>query len=652
MRWFDRSVDMIDRAWSRVDAALVVAPAPPWRPTAAHSLRERLLKWEQQSMVWLLVAPLLVAAVAVYHTRMLFLWSKETPFDFDAVSTYLPMARQWLEEGWRFFLSERAVNVPPFSFIFPALFGGELSIQRQVNMTLSLVVIVLLFRTGTVLHSRLVGVLSAAAYGLSPHFWPYMSTGSVEAVYILLMTMVLWSLAEGFRGARWGYVVAGVALGLATMTRATILYFLPVAAVVGWWLARRTGAAPETRAFWRGVRNAHLIAIAMVAPLIAKNILLWGVSAVSTGAGVALLNGHHPLTWGMESNYYNFNSDHGVGAAHLMTHLDVKANASMAALAKFIITEMPLAMLAKMYAIKTAAFLFVSNREWVMPVELLRSWRVVLLGAGLLSLLAIRRLPIIGLLWLLFAFQVAIHIPALYSHRYSVSAVDMPLATLAAIGIGFALFHLRWWILPLWSAVVFGAWWFSLSTTQNPHFPMPNVYGVPHGVVASYDAATLPVKSVEGFRRDGGTLVQEAEKGVLEIDFSAIKELTVEFSVALVFDVRWMREQNAEACDWVIFEYRGVGDEVYAKDRIWHARWRARPETTRYIVGAGTQIRVNEPGVLRMTFRCQGTTLDVKKLEVLQMKTIATYAKQYLGRQGLKNWREWYPRQGLNKGRE
>jgi 4-amino-4-deoxy-L-arabinose transferase-like glycosyltransferase len=654
MRLLHTVADWLDGAWARVEGVLLTTAAPPFLPLRQLGWQERFLRAERASLGWLLVAPLIVVAVAVYHYRMLIHWSTQTPFDFDAIATYLPMAKQFLAEGPRFLLTERAVNVPPFSFLFPALFGGEATIQRQVNMGLSVLVILLLFRTGFVMHSRLAGVLAAAAYACSPHFWPYMSTASVEAIYIFLMVAAVWALAEGERGARWGFITAGVLLGLATMTRATILYFLPLATVAGWWLARRANAQAP---FWRGVRNASLIALAMVAPLIAKNLYLWGVSAVSTGAGVALLNGHHPLTWGMESNYYNFNSDHGVGAAHLMTHLDVKANASMAALGRYIMAEMPLAMLAKMYAIKTAAFLFVTNREWVMPVELLRGWRVVLLGVAMLSLFAIRRHAVLAFIWALFAFQIVIHVPALYSHRYSVSAVDLSLAWLAAIGAAYALFHLRIWLLPLWVGLVFWAWSLVPATAANPHFPMPNVYGVPHGVVARYGIQDLPIASHDGFVRDEHSRwVQHADKASLEVDFTSLKDLTVEFSVALAFDIRWVRANHPAACDTVKFEYRGQNQASYASDRIWHARWRAvgaePTQATRYIVGAGTQIRVNEPGVLRMTFQCPGATLAIDKLEVLQMKTIATYAKAYLAREGLKNWREWYPRHGFDRGRE
>ena len=204
---------------AKLDQALLLPTdgcnPPAWKYRGNQSWQARLLQFERTSIFWRVMAALAVVGVVIYHYRMLNWWTSQTPFDFDAIHTYLPMAKELLASGPRFFLTERAVSVPPFAVVFPALFGGELAILRQVNMGLSVLVIGLMFRTGFLLHSLTVGVLAAGAYGLSPHFGPYMSTASVEAIYVFLLVTSVWALAEGWRGAKWGYVVAGVTLGLA-----------------------------------------------------------------------------------------------------------------------------------------------------------------------------------------------------------------------------------------------------------------------------------------------------------------------------------------------------------------------------------------------------------------------------------------------------
>lgn len=625
------------------DAAVV-----GWRDKSSLPWRTRLLVLERDSPLWRVICCMAVMLIAIIHYNSLFDWSSRTPYDFDAIHTYLPMARQLLADGPRFFLTERGISVPPFAVVFPALFGGEMGIQRQINMGLSVLIIGLMFRTGYLLHSAFVGVLAAAAYGLSPHFPPYMSTASVEAIYMFLLVGTVWALAEGWRGAKWGYAVAGVILGLATMTRATVLYFLPLVVISAWWLSSRLA---EQASLWRGLRNAHLIALSMVAPLIAKNFFLWGVTAVSTGAGIALLNGHHPLTFGFESNYFNFNSDHGLAAAHGMTHLDVRANASFTALAKYMISELPTTFLLKMYALKTSAILFATNREWLMPVELLRGWRVVLLVLALPSLFAMRRIPIVGYVWLFFAFQVAIHIPALYAHRYSVAAVDLPLAVLSAIGVGFTLFNMRWWATPMLAALVCSTWWIAMQTTFNPHFHAPNLYGVSHQVVLSFDRSSLPLSDLSGFsRRDDGTLQQTGERGWIELDFSSLPGPRVP-NLSLALNARIVKPDTPDKCGWVRFEYRAGDVSEFSTDRTWSQRWTSGQEIKKLVFGGAAHIRLNEPGRLRMHFTCQGATLDIERLELVQTRTLSFYRQRFFEKNGVSSWDEWYQKNGFTRGR-
>jgi hypothetical protein len=637
-----------DRLGHRFNLPPFDSPPPSWRLSGALTSRERLLAWESTAAVWRVVGTLLVMVVGIIHYRMLFDWSGRTPYDFDAIHTYLPMAKQLLADGPKFFLTERGISVPPFSVVFPALFGAEIGIQRQVNMGLSVLIIGLMFRTGYLLHSITAGVLMAAAYGLSPHFWPYMSTASVEAIYMFLLVATFWSFAEGWRGARWGYVVGGVLLGLATLTRATVLYFLPLVIVGAWWRSRRS---EQQQSFWRGLRNAHAIALAIVAPLIAKNMLLWGVSAVSTGAGIALLSGHHPLTYGFESNYFNLNSDHGLAASEGMTHLDVRANASFAAMANFIIADLPAKVLLKMYALKTSAILFATNREWLMPVTELRGWRVALLGAATLSLFAVRRVPLLGYVWLFFAFQVALHLPVLYAHRYSVSAVDLPLAVLAGTGVAFALFNMRWWVTPLAAASVCVAWWVGTQTTFNLHFHAPNLYGVSHRVVLGYDRNKLPISNMQGFvLHADGKLTQTEETGTIEFDFSALPAPRVP-QLALSMLARIVDPANPGQCIRVRLDYRAAGEESFTRERTWSQPWTSGPETKKIIYGGAAHIRLNEPGRLRMHFTCRGATLDIERLELVQTRTMVEYRKQFFEKHGVGSWEEWYRKYGYTRGR-
>jgi 4-amino-4-deoxy-L-arabinose transferase-like glycosyltransferase len=623
---------------------------PAWSYRGRRSWQEVLLAWERDSATWRVLATTIVIGAAIIHLRRLFWWSTNTPYDFDAVHTYLPLAKDLLAQGARFFLTEDGVRVPPFSVVFPALLGADIGLQRHVNFGLSIAVIFLLYRIGYLFHSLSVGAAAALLYALSPHFLPYAASASVESLYVFLLVVVVWSMTEGWRCARWGYVAAGIALGLATLTRATVLYMLPVVALGSWWLARHY-STPELATFLRGLRNAHLIATAMVVPLIAKNVLLWGIGAVSTGAGVALLTGHHPLVYGFESNYFNVNSDHSVAAAVGMSHLDVRANASMAAFAKFVIAELPAEFLAKMYALKFSAILFGINREWLMPIESLRGWRTALLATSVLSVFAIRRIPIVAYLWLFFAFQLAVHLPALYLHRYSVPFVDLPMALLAAVGAGYALFHLKWWVLPAWSAVVLLVWNVAVQTTTNPSYPLPNVYGVSYRILQSYDSQTLPVSQMTGVTREqSGAFKQTEDRAVIEFDLSNLPSPRVA-NVVLAMNARISSPDMNASCQRVRLEYRAEADPDFREDRAWSQPWLPSSELRQVVFGLAQHVRVNEPGRLRLIFDCKGAVIEIAKFELVQTRTMVEYRKKFFEKEGVASWEEWYQKRGFLRGK-
>jgi hypothetical protein len=90
-----------------------------------------------------------------------------------------------------------------------------------------------------------------------------------------------------------------------------------------------------------------------------------------------------------------------------------------------------------MFVHKALSFLFVSQHDiWgEAPLPWLRAWRVAMFAFACIAFASRRRDRLVATLAAFVAYMVAVHVPLLYTHRYSVGAIDYPLAMLAAAGM-------------------------------------------------------------------------------------------------------------------------------------------------------------------------------------------------------------------------
>jgi 4-amino-4-deoxy-L-arabinose transferase-like glycosyltransferase len=110
---------------------------------------------------------------------------------------------------------------------------------RLIQIGLSLAVTALLYDTGRLIYGRAAGRWAAAGWAVLFAFVRLPALLLVENLFLALFSLVLWALARyqlgrqsGQAGLRW-IAIAGLALGVATLSRSTLLWFLPVFA---WWL--------------------------------------------------------------------------------------------------------------------------------------------------------------------------------------------------------------------------------------------------------------------------------------------------------------------------------------------------------------------------------------------------------------------------------
>ena len=542
--------------------------------------------------------PLPAAAIAValaLHGGLLWPYLARTHADFDALHLYFPLAEALLRGGLAFLADERSLQAPLFSYAYPALLGAALGKLKLANYLLSLVLLLIVARVAWLAHSRAAAVCAAFLFALSPLLRPWLATAITEPPFLFLCGVWIWGLAEWLRTRSVGYaVVAALALGLAILTRASLFYLPILLALVFFAVSWRGVADPRARA----IAVIHLAALVLPFALLAKNAVVFGFPFVATGAGNALYLGNNPLTGGYDPGYLGLAFDVG-SIARDQSHLTLEADRLLGAAGKLLVaSEGPMEQV-QHHARKLAAFLFVSNAETTGHVLVLRSWRIALFVLAAVGIVTLRRQLLGGILALTLAYQILVHMPVLYTHRYSVGAIDLWLTILAAVGLGALAVegsprHRALVVAALVAGLAAGAVAFRYGGT-----PQPDVFR----------AARLKVWEGTPQRY---TVTPGAP---LEIPVRNAPRFHPWSNHVLVIDAAISGATSEGACGWIRLSYRRESDAAFGAGVSRHLR--ADGQVRRLQIGATAPMALNAEGVLRIEVACRGpATLDVRRIAV------------------------------------
>ncbi|MES2817623.1 MAG: glycosyltransferase family 39 protein [Pseudomonadota bacterium] len=534
----------------------------------------------------------------------------------DLELTYLPLAERFLEAPAALFASPDVVVVAPGSFIYMALVGADAERVVQFNLFLSCLVLLLFFDSARRLAGTAAAVAAAWLYAGSPLLPEVMLPPLSEPPFLFLITLWLWSCVRiGERpGLWWPVSLAGLSLLLATLTRATYVYWMGAALLVCAVLIWRCRGA--NRQIAQKLLIVHMIAAVGTGAYIAHNQARFDLPMVATGSGAALYFGSNPIVAGYEPPYYGMLHDHWM-VVDEESHLTPASNKRLTQVAKAMLLDMPAPALAQLYTQKLGALLFFSQATLERKVLNERAYRVLLLVLACVGFWAGRRSLVVWLIAGALLYQLAVHVPALYSARYSIGALELPLTLLAALGVGALWGNRRRMRAFVILALVVTCGIAAGTLHQRYSRPlMPDMDNAPHNKAVEADPGDL---SSSGFEGEPLTGVGRFSASTGHIEWRNLRVRMQGGSPVLRLEV----DNLDSACRYIRYAYREPGGQVFStKFYLNHLQGK------QVLTLGSLKLNHLEPagGTLSLAFACpQGSQLSLRGLSVYFANMGRTY---------------------------
>ncbi len=177
------------------------------------------------------------------------------------------------------------------------LFGASLWTARVLGMFIGLASVVVTYLLGTRLASRRVGLLAAALHAVWPTALYFESELLLDPLFLLLMELAVWRMTVWFDSERpRDAFLTGLFLGLAAITRPTVLVLLAVMA--GVLLVRRA----NLRAVAQSALMVALGLVATIGPVFARNYIVAGDPVmIAAQGGINLYIGNNDAADGISA---------------------------------------------------------------------------------------------------------------------------------------------------------------------------------------------------------------------------------------------------------------------------------------------------------------------------------------------------------------
>lgn len=553
----------------------------------------------------------------------------------DAQYVYLPYARALLTDKLAFFGDARSLRVAPMAYIYPALFGADPEVIKIGNMVLSCLIVLIMFRLGSLLHSRPAGIAAAFLYAVSPILANLKPAVLSEPPFFFFTALWIMAVAEIVHGRKAFVPLAGIACGLMILTRGTYIYFLYATLVITLFMSWK-GSMQQTG---RQLFAAHLLALLFPLIIIAKNWLAFGYPGLATGVGAALYFGNHPLTDGYEAPYFLLGYDIGA-ATQGLDYLSIVGDSLLKGLAIFMLKQQTFPHILAVYFQKTFAFIFITKAILPDTVLNLRSLRIIEVILAVPGLLSLRPRLMRWFLGGALVYQILVHMPLLYNPRYSVGAIEIPLILLAAIGFthlltGWNHRHCPMRGLALVSIFIAAAIAAGELHRRYSQALMPDILSVPHVEVYQWPKKDLATLTGTGVVAQGNGAYRTTENQwsldipIPELALSKNEEYYV-YSISMTAQTN----RFGRSCGLGVVYFRTVDEPEFVEPKSRYFRIISDGEPHYYHFSATYGLSPFFPtkaGFLRLAGHCPGNSQIQLDNVVLSLSRVAqTYLNLYL----------------------
>ncbi len=553
----------------------------------------------------------------------------------DSLSTYLPYAQALISHKLAFFLDERSLRVVPMAYIYPALFGADPGAIKIGNAVLSCLLVLVLYRLGSTLHSRVAGIAAAFLYALSPVLAEYKPAVLTEPLFIFLSALWLMSVAEIMAGRKSFIPLAGFACGLMILTRGSYIYFLYAVLLATLAMCCKK----EWREIGQKLFAAHLLAVFFPLLVVVKNWLVFNFPGLATGVGSALYFGSHPLTEGYEAPYFALGYDIGAVTREL-DHLSIAGDQLLKSVALFMLKQQSWPAILDVYVQKAFAFVFVSKAILPDTVWNLRSLRIVEVILGAVGLFALRPILMRWFIGAALAYQLIVHVPMLYTHRYSVGALEVPLIVLAAVGVAHVLRGQHPWqhtlrrlgavCAALFIAVMAGEWHRTHSQAL-----MPDILSVPHDELHVWDKQSLAAAATNGAVLDEkGAYRVTGTQWTIDIPIPRLSLMGRDEFYVFSIGMKVSPQRLTHGCGAAAIYFRTADEPGFTEGKSRYFRLRSDGVLHFYHVSATyglSPLYPDQAGFLRIAGNCpQNSTIELDKIVLSLSRVAQIYRNGYL----------------------